>query len=198
MSHNIEFFTYPQNVDKKKVEAELNTYVAHADWLEGCSGLDKPIRWLDVLCDTEEKAHDYIKSHDRGWYDSLAVKFYYFSREAAKSKSYVALQEKYTAAYAKWRERDSDICLSHQKADYVGCKNCGSRLNRAMLIQRFRTDANFCPICRADLRSPTVLQSIVAAKARCEAIEKQLAVEQEKAAKAAKNIKWLVKIEYHT
>ena len=43
MSHNIEYRTYKEDVDKNKVKNELDIYVAHADYGEGCSGLYNPI-----------------------------------------------------------------------------------------------------------------------------------------------------------
>lgn len=198
MSHNIQHFTYPENVNKKKVEADLNNYVAHEGWLEGTKGLDKPIRWLDVICDSEADAYDFIKQHDRGWYDSLAVRFHDMPHEARKSKKMSELRERLSIASVNYRQKEAEILLSKQKSEYVSCKKCGSRLNRAMLIQRFGTGSNFCPICKADLRSPTALKAIAAARERYQAISKQLEEEERKAAKASKVIKWLVKIEYHT
>lgn len=47
MSHNIKYFEYKEDVDRRKVQAELDNYVAHEDWQEGCSGLSSPIRWIE-------------------------------------------------------------------------------------------------------------------------------------------------------
>ena len=44
MGHNIKYFEYKEDVDRRKVEAQLDNYVAHEDWQEGCSGLNSPIR----------------------------------------------------------------------------------------------------------------------------------------------------------
>lgn len=77
MAHNIKYFEYKEDVDRKKVQANLDNYVAHEDWEEGCSGLDSPIRWIENcgVFDSYDEALEYIKSHDKGWYDSLAVRY---------------------------------------------------------------------------------------------------------------------------
>lgn len=47
MGHSVEFYDYPENCNKSKVEQALNDYVRHATWQEGGSGLYRPIRWLN-------------------------------------------------------------------------------------------------------------------------------------------------------
>lgn len=77
MAHNIKHLTYKEDVDRKKVQANLDNYVAHEDWEEGCSGLNSPIRWIENcgVLNSYDEALAYINSHDKGWYDSLAVRF---------------------------------------------------------------------------------------------------------------------------
>ena len=73
--HNRRYLTYPCRASKTKVQKELDRFVAHEDEHEGAIGLPNPIRWIDYLCKNLEEAEGYIKSHDSGWYDSLAVKY---------------------------------------------------------------------------------------------------------------------------
>ena len=61
MSHNIRYYTYGEKVDKKKVESDLSAFVAAEDWQEGCCGLPQPIRWLNVICNSQEEAEKYIE-----------------------------------------------------------------------------------------------------------------------------------------
>ena len=75
MAHNIKFLTFPSSVSQKWVQRKLDDFVAIEDAEEGASGLDTPIRWIDHTCQNQDEAEAYIKSHDRGWYDCLAVKF---------------------------------------------------------------------------------------------------------------------------
>ena len=73
--HNIRYFDYHCSHSKKQIEKHLNHFVAMEDWQEGASGLPSPIRWIDRVCKNYEEAEEYIKSHDRGWYDCLAIKY---------------------------------------------------------------------------------------------------------------------------
>lgn len=197
MSHNVKFFTYQETVDKKRAETDLSAFVAHEDWQEGCSGLPNPIRWLDIIADSEEKAGQLIAERDRGNYDCLAVKFRETPRDYMKTKKYIAWVDKQKRAYSRYRDEETKIRLSGQKSAYVSCKKCGSFLNRAVLIQKFGQRANYCPLCGADFRSPTVLKTIENAKERYDKVCADLKEAEKKAARNSK-IRWLVKIEYHT
>ena len=75
MSHNIRYLDYRCNVSQKKVQKNLDRYVALEDYYEGATGLPNPIRWIDHLCKNRDDACEYIEAHDRGWYDSLAVQY---------------------------------------------------------------------------------------------------------------------------
>lgn len=75
MAHNIRHLSYHCSVSQRKVQNSLDDFVASEDYGEGATGLPSPIRWIDYICKNREEAEEYIKSHDRGWYDSLAVKY---------------------------------------------------------------------------------------------------------------------------
>lgn len=75
MAHNIKHIDYHCSVSQKQVQKRLDNYVACEDCGEGASGLPQPIRWINHLCKNREEAEEYIKSHDRGWYDCLAVQY---------------------------------------------------------------------------------------------------------------------------
>ena len=76
MSHMIRYITYPETADKRMITADIMEEVESAEYEEG-GGLLNPIRWIDVTLDTYQDAEDYIKAHDKGWYDNLAVKYRY-------------------------------------------------------------------------------------------------------------------------
>lgn len=77
MAHNIRHLDYHCSVSQKQVQKRLDNYVACEDYEEGASGLPQPIRWINHLCKNREEAIEYIESHDRGWYDCLAVQYKY-------------------------------------------------------------------------------------------------------------------------
>ena len=65
MSHNVEHYTYPENVNKTEVQAELDHYAAMQDWQEGCQGLYHDIRWLwDKVYSSYEEAEKAIEKLD--------------------------------------------------------------------------------------------------------------------------------------
>ena len=75
MAHNVKHLDYHCSVSQKQVQKRLDQYVALADYEEGATGLGSPIRWINHLCKDREEALEYIESHDRGWYDQLAVQY---------------------------------------------------------------------------------------------------------------------------
>ena len=165
--HNIEHFTYPEKVNKAKVQKDLDHYAAMEDWQEGCSGLYHDIRWLDGrVYGSYEEAEDAIEELDRGNYDQLAVKYaeYY---EPKDDKS-IELAKKLLAAGDEYRKRDFAVYPQSVTSNCISCKKCGSKLAREYL----RT--NFCPVCKADMRPEYILKSIQAAKNKMERAEKEV------------------------
>lgn len=189
MGHTIQHYDYPVNVDKKKVEQELANYVAKRCFQEG--GHLSKIRWIDSEpCANEDEARIKIEHLDKGWYDCIAVKYYdaYNIPETEKIK---ALRAANTQAYCKYNELASAFHFTNAKAEYIGCKNCGSKIARKYL-QR-----NFCPVCNADLHPTTTLNRIATLKAKADKSSDTLKAELTKQAMKAKNVRWLVKIEFH-
>ena len=191
MSHNIKHLVYKENVNRKEVQASLDNYVAHEDWQEGCSGLNSPIRWIENcgVLDNYDEALAYIKSHDKGWYDSLAVRFRDSDVETPALKK---AREGVTAALKKRNELEYKPHFENAKATLIGCRKCGSKISREHL------KGNKCPVCGVDMRPQTVLDTL--AKYQRNVDKAKALVEKEKQKAIAKHgkIMWLVKIEYHT
>lgn len=192
--HNIEHYTYSENVNKSKVEAELNNHVSYETRREGGGGLNSPIRWINDICNSKEEAEVYIRNHDKGWYDQLAVMY----REVPlgdPTKKIQDLKTKLNETRTKYNEMQRKVVFQDFKSDFVGCKNCGSKLSTKYL------KSNGCPLCGNDMRSQTTLNSLARLKEKGIALEQQLNEEVNKVRmKNVKKgtIKWLVKIEYHT
>ena len=189
MGHTIQYYDYPENTDKKKVEQELANYVAKRCFQEG--GHLSKIRWIDSEpCANDDEAHEKIERLDKGWYDCIAVKYYdaYNVPETEKMK---ALRAANTQAYCKYKELASAFHFANAKAEYIGCKNCGSKIARKYLRR------NFCPVCNADLRPETTLNRIAALKEKADKSSDTLKAELTKQAMKAKNVRWKIKIEFH-
>ena len=189
--HNIQYFIYQENVNRKEVQSELDSYVAHEDWQEGCSGLYNGIRWLDnqPICEDEDKATVMLNRLDRGNYDNLAVRFYQ-AQPMKDNKTYRVLQEKASSALKAFREKDNVRYAESVTVEYIGCKACGSKLSRVHI------KTNRCPLCGADLRSKTMKNAVDAAEAKWHKAEKAMKDYERQHAK--KRVMWMVKIEYHT
>jgi transcription initiation factor IIE alpha subunit len=81
--------------------------------------------------------------------------------------------------------------VKNQKAAYIGCPNCGSKLNK----ERLRSE--YCPLCNGDLRAVSTLERIESYKKRIADYEAKIKEERLKRKNKAE-IKWLVKFEYHS
>lgn len=185
--HNIEHYDYREDVDKKVVQAELNEYVSHRTWQEGGDGID-PIRWNNYVCKNYKEAEKWIEQNDKGWYDQLAVKYY--SPIDTKTAKLDELDKKIREAYKVFDERNGVCYPKTRTSEFIGCGKCKSRMASKYL------SGNFCPVCHTDLRPETMIKSIEAARTKWENAQKNRAEYVDKHSK--KEIRWLVKIEYHT
>lgn len=195
MSHNIQHYDYPENVDRKKVFADLNNYVRHEAWQEG--GHLNEIRWLDAkpLLNRDD-AENFIDKHDRGWYDCLAVRYLEIDRHNP-TRAYTELLDRRRKAYGRFTTLNGEVYISTISSAYVGCKRCGSKMNRVAMLKG-KTEANRCPVCGADLRPASKLERIENARKAIGEIDQKLAEEELRMAKRNGTVRWLVKIEYHT
>lgn len=192
MSHNIQYFDYPENVDKKAVKAELDDYAAHADWQEGCTGLYHDIRWLgNIVCSSYPEAERKLEELDRGDYDQLAVLFH--EDVVPKTKKFAALASRKKEMEEKLRALESGVHYSVDKvkSSFVTCRHCGSKIATKYITR------NSCPVCNHDMRPKTVLDTIERQRKKLDETNRKI---EEEIAKASKNApkRWLVKIEYHT
>ncbi len=188
--HNVILWDYSINCNKREVQAECDHYAAMEDWQEGCSGVE-PIRWLEnEVCLTRDDAEKRIDELDKGWYDCLAVKY----RVPKTSKTLKNAKQRSRQANQALTELKSKLEdeLKNAKSAMIGCKSCKSSIARKYL------KTTRCPVCHAELLSPTALGRIESAKAR---LDKALGavIEAEKAnSKKSSEMRWLVKFEYHT
>lgn len=197
MGHNICHYDFPENVDKDSVYENLNTIVMRDTWREG--GSLSNIRWYDTPpLDSIEDAKNFIAANDRNWYDNLAVRYHDFD-ETHTSKTYLTLLDRRQKAVARHTKLSQAIYAESLQSAYISCKHCGSKLNRMYLLNpRNGTQQNCCPVCHEDLRPETTLTNIQKAKDAIAAIDAKILDEKRKLTKRFGEVRWLVKIEYHT
>lgn len=196
--HNIEYHEYPENYNKDKIFKLLNHYVETRTWQEGghLSRIDwRPNQPLACRADAE----DFIEKHDNGNYHCLAVR-YYETDYQKPTKAYTTLLMRMKKAEERYNRLNGEVYPNTVKAAYIGCKHCGSRLNRHHLLTNRQTfiSLNSCPICGGDLRPASTLETIQKAKKTVDTINEKLQEEIRKMSKRNNKIMWLVKIEYHT
>ena len=190
MSHNIMHEDYDLKVNKKSVQKSWDNYVAHADYGEGASGLPNPIRWIENgISESYGDAMERIEKLDNGWYDQIAVK--YKDCKPCTTKKYQTLKTRLNDATISYNDKAGIIHYGPGRvsSEFIGCKHCGSKIATKYI------NSNACPVCGEDLRPASTLQSIANAKKKVEELKKQLAEEEKK---AKYDVRWLVKIEYHT
>lgn len=192
MSHNIEYFDYDICKNPKDIEANLANYVRHETWQEG--GSMSPIRWLkqSPLPD-RNAAEQFIKRHDKRWYDCLAVRY----KEPVMTQAIRDAQKAEAAAWKKYNDLGNEIYVTTLTSEFISCKVCKSKLNRKMLaIPKIGIPKNVCPVCHAELRPKSTLERIDRAKKAAEKASEHT----NEVARKSKNqkVRWLVKIEYYT
>lgn len=182
--HNIEYFDYKENIDQRKVINEVADYINRNGEYGG-----EDIRWCrETICSDRDEAKKWIEEHDKGWYDQLAVKYY--SSINTKTAKTEELDKKIKEAYDIYLQRNNACYPKTRTSEFIGCGKCKSRLASKYL------SGNFCPVCRTDLRPDTTLKAIAAAKTKWENAQKAKKEYIDKHSK--KEVRWLVKIEYHT
>lgn len=199
MSCEVEFRTCKDDpkLNRRGVEAQLDEYVAAADYAEGASGLPQHLRWLDDVPPfaTENEAQDFIeeKYGDKDRYACVAVRFYKADQEALKAdKQYTELLAKKTALREKHSSLSNAVYVKTLKSKFVTCKECGCGIPTA------RWFYNYCPVCRSDLRPESLKKSIANVWQKISQLDEQISERQGVIAKKGGKIYWLIRFAYHT
>lgn len=186
MGHEKMYLTYSdKNSCKDIYDLAINYVKTHGDRY-GTEVVRFP---TEVVFETYNDAYNYINTNDRGWYDGIAVQYRDYSNVKNTAKA-DEIQKKIDETRRKLMEYVRQHSVKKQKAAYIGCSSCGSKLNREKL------HGDYCPLCNTDLRSETTLNRIAAYKKRIKEYEKALVKEKIKSKEKAQ-IMWLVKFEYH-
>lgn len=182
-------FTFPQ-------KTSVNEMMAHIrDQLDENRGKMEPVHLplklhniLPFAC--YEDAKQYMA--DKGWdYDRDAnhgVMYMEFDQPATNTKI-KNLEQRIKEEEEKLENYKEFYSVRSFKAEYIGCKNCGSKLKRTLL------KSDTCPLCHEDLRCDTTLKNIASYKGKIKKLKEQLAEEKKKVDKKRQKsgkITWLV------
>lgn len=186
MGHCVKHSTYSATWTLERIAQDVIDYVNHSG---DCYGTDCVKMPTNKVFDTYEEAEAYIRKIDSGDYDGIAVKYLDFSGAEDSNKT-KELRAKIADTVQKQKDYISAHSVKSQKAAYIGCRSCGSKLNK----ERLRGE--HCPLCGTDLRAVSTLERINSFKMRIDEYDKKITQEKLKQKKKAK-IQWLVKFEYH-
>lgn len=185
--HNIRYDTFLGEVSLKTIEKDIVSRVQNIGDRYGTDHLRMPTNDIFV---SEDAAVKYIENIDRGDFDGIAVKFFDLSQ--IKDTKKVA---NYRAKLNELWQKKSDYIAAHsvhkQRATYIGCRECGSKLNKEKL------KGEHCPLCGTDLRAASTLEHIASFDKRREELFEKIKEEQLKQKDKAP-IRWLVKYEFHS
>jgi hypothetical protein len=184
--HNVCYREFSDSTPQREiVDTVLNIVARSGDRY----GTDR-IKFFDPICDNVSAAHEYIKEFDRDFYGGYAVRYYDFSKVKDPQKV-EELEKKIRETLEKKKAFADAHSVKNQKAAFIGCPKCGSKLNR----ERMR--GNDCPLCYSDLRSESTLNRLASYDKRIDEYNHKIDQERLKEKKKAK-IMWLVKFEYHS
>lgn len=190
MGHVINYNVIPVNANKKAFKAGMDEQAWHDHWEESSQGLPGDIRWIDHVCENEEKAREYIDSHDKGWYDQLAVKFK--KADYSGNKQLEKLGETRRNMFIKLNALENKPHFKDAKSSLISCKCCGSKI-----ANKYMQRKNYCPVCQEDMRPDTVKLRIEAYKEKLAEIDKKITALKQKLDEKGE-LFWLIKTEYHS
>lgn len=199
MSCNIEHRTYTDDpkLNRRGIEAQLDAYVAAADWQEGASGLPQHIKWLDSVQPfaTEQEARDYLEESygNKDSYACVAVRFYEADPEALqKDKQYTDLVARRKELNEKYVKDANTSYIRTLKAKTVTCKKCGCG------IPTEHWDLNYCPVCRLDIRPKSVKDRQEREWEAINKLDERIETRRGMVARKGGKLRWLVRFAYHT
>ena len=82
------------------------------------------------------------------------VKEYNRLNELLQPNEEILLKRKIEALDERIRTYQDKHSIKRLQSEFIGCKNCGSKLARRLLIKED------CPVCHADLRSKTTVETL--------------------------------------
>lgn len=133
----------------------------------------------DVFCYSRKDAEKWIFDHESMRNPDHAVRYYAETAEMKKIKKEIQKRKEEKEKYI------ADNSIKKRVSAYIGCQNCGSKLNKELL------KGEKCPVCGSDLRSKTTLNRIDSYDKRIKNLEKKY----KEAEKKQRNLIWIAKVE---
>lgn len=147
---------------------------------------ERNITFQNIIVGNENKAKAHIINESEMSPDEIFAVKYRDYEKVLMTKRYYDLK----ARKEKLLKRKKEFCMKHlarmKRAEYVGCKSCGSRLKKKLL-----GDSNICPVCYENFYSEAVVNKIIKYKMKIDEINRRMDEECDKLKDKAE-VKWLI------
>ena len=189
MGHEINMDTFPAKMTIEEIEARVKQMVAQCGNRHHTGYGTTKVKELTGEYESYEDAAAALEKATEGeFYGGAAVRYHALPRDAKPSAARVKLMEQYKAAQAARAEFTKKKSVLNYTADFIGCKNCGSKVARKFL------HSDFCPVCHSDLRTQSTRDAIEAKIKKEQDIEAKVQEQIRKESKKAP-LMWLVRWE---
>lgn len=137
---------------------------------------------IEKGCYTEKEAEEIFEKNDDFYWSGFikAVPFCYSENKKTKD---------FERRIAETRKKKSEYIASHrvadQKAAFIGCPECKSKINRSYFEEAKRRSVymvDTCPVCRASMLSETAKKTLKGYDDKVKALEKDLEAERKRLA----------------
>ena len=208
--------TYSEHQKAKQDLYEEANYICERDG-EYHHGLYGTPQWHDVELDSREKAEEYLNRYldCDGGHGCIYREYEKVDNKKSESlhKKYLEINEKVDNMVKDFYRYGNSVDIKNHKSAYIGCPNCGSKINKEYLKLLVYDNYDFksnikiyhcqqeCPACKTNLLSPTIQARIAKYNKDITTLSeqrKQLVKDMEEA-KKTKNYKLMLMLqfEYH-
>lgn len=185
MSHNYFSAVVPINSTPAQIKAEVvaNCYGYNGE--SECTFEEEALGMgVKIVkgCYTKQEAYDLLHDNDDFYWGGFikAVPFCYSENKKTKD---------FERRIAETRKKKSEYIASHrvadQKAAFIGCPECKSKINRSFYEEAKKRSLymiDYCPVCRASMLSETAKKTLKGYDDKVKALEKDLEAERKRLA----------------
>lgn len=179
-------FDFKEGTSVKEMYAD-----AYEDLYENRGAMEPHMETIKLLTREPFKHREEAKAFIEQQYDyhrhCTGVRYLDYP-ETKSSKKMEDLKRRIAETQQKYTDYTNSHMVYDQKAAYIGCDKCGSKINREYLKGN-----NYCPVCHADMRSATVLNTLNGYLKKVKELSAQLKEETKKQAEKSKpTVMWYV------
>lgn len=192
MGHYVDYMDFPRTATKGQISEARDRVIRRNGERDGDILLshDNGFKLHDGnIFDSYDEAVHEIERLDRGWYDDHGVLYRDYSR-VKPTKEIDNLKRRISETRIKQKEFVQNHMPNRVKAEFVGCRVCGSKVAKKYL------EGIYCPVCHKDIRPQSTIDKDKSYSAKIRELQDRI-IELEKKQWQKAEVRWLVKIEFH-